>query len=821
MLDRIAELRAAGRGRGRRRRRTRAALEDVRVRFLGRKAELPNLLRGVAAAAAGGARRRRPRRQRGAPGARGRDRRPPRASSRPRELETRLAADVIDVTLPGAPVAADRPPAPDHRHAARDRGRVPRPRLPRRRGAGDRARLLQLRRAQPHAAAPGAAGVATRSTSPTTWCCARTRRRCRSARWSSTRRRSTSSSPAAPTGATATRTHTPQFHQIEGLAVDEDITLARPPGHAARVRPRDLRRRAPTSACGRTSSRSPSRASSSTSPASTARDGFLRDGSRCPLCKGEGWIELLGAGEVDPNVFEYVREHGYDPERHQGFASAWGSSGSPCSSTACPTCGCSTRTTSASWSSSDEAADPLAPRLRATPTSTCATLEERLTMTGTKVEAVHRHGVGALEHFRVGRVLTAERHPDADRLTVCTVDVGDRASRTRSSAARPTSPPARSSPSPRPGAVMPDGTRLKKAKLRGQESDGMILAEDEVAIGTEHDGIMVLDGRLGAGHAAGRRAPDRHRRARARDHAEPAGLPRRLRRRARGPRRHRRAARPAAVERRTPARPARWPARAVDVEAPDLCPRFTARLFEDVTIGPSPAWLKARLMAAGQRPINNVVDITNYAMLLTGQPLHAFDFDLVAGGRLVVRRAREGETDDHARRRRARARPATCCVICDDDGPTSIAGVMGGERSEVRRHDDARADGGRQLGRPEPPAHLDAARAAHRGVRPLREAARARAGDGRADRRDAADARADRRAAGRRHDRRRRAGSGAGGDPAARRAHRARCSAPPIPREEAARILERARVRRRRAPRTGSTSPSRRSAATTSRARPT
>ena len=78
----------------------------------------------------------------------------------------------------------------------------------------------------------------------------------------------------------------------------------------------------------------------------------------------------------------------------------------------------------------------------------------------------------------------------------------------------------------------------------------------------------------------------------------------------------------------------------VEVQDPDLCPRFTARLFEDVTIGPSPQWLKARLMAAGQRPISNVVDITNYVMLLTGQPMHAFDFDLVAGGRLEVRRAR-------------------------------------------------------------------------------------------------------------------------------------------------------------------------------------
>jgi phenylalanyl-tRNA synthetase beta chain len=118
------------------------------------------------------------------------------------------------------------------------------------------------------------------------------------------------------------------------------------------------------------------------------------------------------------------------------------------------------------------------------------------------------------------------------------------------------------------------------------------------------------------------------------------------------------------------------------VECPDLCPRFTARAFEEVTIAPSPPWLKARLAAAGQRPINNVVDITNYAMLLTGQPLHAFDLDRVAGARLTVRRARDGEpvqTLDGQTRRLDRE----VVVIEDADGPTSIAGLMGGARSEV------------------------------------------------------------------------------------------------------------------------------------------
>ena len=111
-------------------------------------------------------------------------------------------------------------------------------------------------------------------------------------------------------------------------------------------------------------------------------------------------------------------------------------------------------------------------------------------------------------------------------------------------------------------------------------------------------------------------------------------------------------------------------------DAPDLCPRFTARLFEDVRLGPSPPWLKARLMAAGQRPINNVVDITNYVMLLTGQPMHAFDADLVAGGTLVVRRATAGETmttlDDVER-----TLDPEVCVIDDADGPDVDRGRHG------------------------------------------------------------------------------------------------------------------------------------------------
>jgi phenylalanyl-tRNA synthetase beta chain len=308
-------------------------------------------------------------------------------------------------------------------------------------------------------------------------------------------------------------------------------------------------------------------------------------------------------------------------------------------------------------------------------------LEHQLTMTGTKVEALHAHGVTALEHFMVGRVLSAERHPDADRLTVCTVDVGDGDARTIVCGA-PNVAAGQIVAVAEPGAVMPDGTRLKRAKLRGVESDGMILAEDEVAIGPDHDGIMVLDGELRPGTPLSDVLPI------STDVLELEITPNRpdclsiygVAREA-----HAATGAPLAPPPWTddPGTPGAVPGVSIEVQDRDLCPRFTARLYEDVRIGPSPEWLKARLTAAGMRPISNVVDITNFVMLATGQPMHAFDFDLVSGGRLVVRRALEGETmvtlDDVER-----TLESDMLIICDDDGPTSIAGIMGGERSEVR-----------------------------------------------------------------------------------------------------------------------------------------
>ena len=310
-----------------------------------------------------------------------------------------------------------------------------------------------------------------------------------------------------------------------------------------------------------------------------------------------------------------------------------------------------------------------------------AEVADRLTMTGTNVGAIHRHGVGALENFVVARVLTTEKHPEADRLSVCTVDDGAGAPRQIVCGA-PNVAAGQTVAVARPGAVMPDGTELGTARLRGVDSHGMILAEDELAIGTEHAGILELelDG-VAPGTPLAEMieistdvleleiTPNRP------DCLGIYGVARELH---------------AATG--APLKPSPWsedPGSAgsiegvsVEVRCPDLCPRFTARVFEDVRIGPSPPWLKARLMAAGQRPISNVVDITNYVMLLTGQPLHAFDLDRVAGQRLVVRRAADREqvaTLDG----QVRTLDSDMVVIDDGEGPTSIAGVMGGARSEV------------------------------------------------------------------------------------------------------------------------------------------
>ena len=305
----------------------------------------------------------------------------------------------------------------------------------------------------------------------------------------------------------------------------------------------------------------------------------------------------------------------------------------------------------------------------------------RLSLGGLEVGRIERTGVGETDAFVVGKVLAAERHPDADRLFVCRVDDGSVAPRTIVCGA-PNVAAGQTVAVARPGAVMPDGTTLGEAKLRGVRSSGMILAEDEVAIGADHAGIMVLPEGPSPGAPLVEHLPiadevlDIEINPNRPDAMGVYGVARDL---------HALTAAPLAEDPSladAEPRGAERPGVSVEIADPEVCLRFTARVFEDVTIGESPLWLKQRLTAAGQRPISNVVDITNYVMLTVGQPLHAFDLDGVRGGRIVVRRARDGErmvTLDEVERRF----DSQMALVCDAEGPSGVAGVMGGQISEV------------------------------------------------------------------------------------------------------------------------------------------
>jgi phenylalanyl-tRNA synthetase beta chain len=311
-----------------------------------------------------------------------------------------------------------------------------------------------------------------------------------------------------------------------------------------------------------------------------------------------------------------------------------------------------------------------------------AELADRLVMTGTEVERLDTVGPPSSEGFVVGKVVTCEKHPKADRLSACKVDTGDGERPIVCGA--PNVAAGQTVAVALPGATMPGGEKLRKAKLRGIPSEGMILAADELDLGDDHDGIMELDPELAAGTPLSEVLPL----------GEPVleievtpnrsdcfgvhGVAREV---------HAITGAPLADDPWAEDAPAEGEGEASDcasvtVEVPELCPRFTARVFTDVKIGPSPLWLQARLSAAGQRPINNVVDITNYVMLLTAQPLHAFDLDKVPDGALIVRTATEGEkmtTLDGVER----TFDAETVLVCDREGPSGIAGIMGGQRSEV------------------------------------------------------------------------------------------------------------------------------------------
>ena len=309
-------------------------------------------------------------------------------------------------------------------------------------------------------------------------------------------------------------------------------------------------------------------------------------------------------------------------------------------------------------------------------------LADRLLISTCEVDRIETVGVadtdGNLALFRVGRVLEAEKHPNADRLQLCRVDVGEANARQMVCGAWNFGAGATVAVA-LPGAVLPNGLELERRKVRGELSDGMILAEDEVGLGTDHTGIMVLQNGIEPGTPLADVLPltetileveTGHNRP---DLLAIYGIAREV---------------AALFDLQLAPSPGSDPPpdaeQTINVESEDFegCPRYIGRLFRGATIAPSPLWLKARLLAAGMRPISNVVDVTNYAMLALGNPLHAFDFAKLAGGRIVVRRARAGErlrTLDGVDRE---LEPYDL-MIADGERSVALAGIMGGEETEI------------------------------------------------------------------------------------------------------------------------------------------
>jgi phenylalanyl-tRNA synthetase beta chain len=310
-------------------------------------------------------------------------------------------------------------------------------------------------------------------------------------------------------------------------------------------------------------------------------------------------------------------------------------------------------------------------------------LAERLTISVAGVERIIRRGVpdldGNLGLYRVGRVLQAGKHPNADRLQLCTVDVGDDEPRQIVCGAWNFGEGATVAVA-LPGAVLPDGRRLERAKLRGTVSDGMILSERELELGTDQLGILVLTEPWEPGTPLAEVLPlsdtvlELETTPNRPDLLAVYGVAREV-------------AALYDLELGPPpgAEPERVADEPVDVTIEDFegCPRYIGRLFRDIRVEASPAWLRARLVSAGMRPISNVVDVTNYVMHALGNPLHVFDFDTLAGGRIIVRRARKGEEFTSLDGELRKLDPADL-VIADAERAVAFAGIMGGLETEVR-----------------------------------------------------------------------------------------------------------------------------------------
>lgn len=305
-------------------------------------------------------------------------------------------------------------------------------------------------------------------------------------------------------------------------------------------------------------------------------------------------------------------------------------------------------------------------------------LSHALTMAGLEVDAVtdrYEHLSGVI----VGRITDVRPHPNADKLQLCDVDAG--AGTVAVVCGAPNVFTGMVAPLALPGFTLPNGSALKKGKIRGERSEGMLCSGTELGLDSDASGIMALAESLTPGTPLIKAlnladsvieidlTPNRP------DCLSLIGTAREI-----------------AAFQKTPITYPDFTLEdtgsqidtltSVTIDAPDLCPRYAARMLEGVKVGPSPFWLQDRLLSVGLTPINNIVDVTNFVMMETGQPLHAFDFDRLAEGRIVVRTAKEGEqftTLDG----KERTLTDETLMICDGEKPVAVAGVMGGLNSEI------------------------------------------------------------------------------------------------------------------------------------------
>lgn len=313
------------------------------------------------------------------------------------------------------------------------------------------------------------------------------------------------------------------------------------------------------------------------------------------------------------------------------------------------------------------------------------TFTDAMTMSGSKVETVEESGK-EITKVVSGKIVDVQPHPNADKLRIMQVDINGEKNLQIVTAAKNVQL-GDIVPVALDGANLADGVKIKTGKLRGEVSEGMFCSVEELGFAEEdiedapHDGVYVFPETMELGidvkpyFGLGEQVVEYEITSNRADCFSILGIAREV----------------AATFKK----PFKFPEIQVEeaggsaedmaqitIEADDLCPRYAARIIKNVKVGPSPKWLKDRLLSAGLRPINNIVDITNYMLLEFGQPMHAFDYDKLAGHHIHVRRAQEGEKFVTLFEEEKTLDPSVL-VIADDEKAVAIAGVMGGENSKV------------------------------------------------------------------------------------------------------------------------------------------